>query len=431
LSEVKSQVKETILGMLEFDGQQYADGRASDPHEIGWMRGAPPPADKRITFEDDAFLDFPRIRWTLSHMRELAATANVWRGPGAPSQLDRDEKTSDIDALAFDDMHGRKRRFDESLFDTYTDGIVVLHRGRIVYERYLGALEAHLPHSCFSITKSYAATLTASFVHEGVLDDTKTIPHYLPELRGSGFEDATLRQVMDMQTGLAYTEIYADPTSSIWEYARSSGLRPRPPGYTGAKTCTDYLPKVKKEGAHAEAFAYKTVNTEVMAWVLSRVTGRPFTQLLHERLWSPLGCEEDAYILVDPAGMPMAGGGLSASLRDMARFGEMMRLEGTWNGKQLVPGAVVHDIRRGESPAKFAKAGYTLLPGYSYRNMWWVSHNELDAFEGRGIHGQRLYIAPKAEMVVARFASHPVASSAANDPITLPQLLALGRMLRG
>jgi hypothetical protein len=107
-----------------------------------------------------------------------------------------------------------------------------------------------------------------------------------------------------------------------------------------------------------------------------------------------------------------------------------MRREGAWNGRQLVPASVVHDIRGGDSPAKFAKAGYTLLPGYSYRSMWWVSHNELDAFEGRGIHGQRLYVAPKAEMVVARFASHPVASSAANDPITLPQLLALGRMLR-
>jgi CubicO group peptidase (beta-lactamase class C family) len=95
-----------------------------------------------------------------------------------------------------------------------------------------------------------------------------------------------------------------------------------------------------------------------------------------------------------------------------------------------VPAAVVADIRRGSDPAKFAKAGYTLLPGYSYRSMWWVAHDELDAFEARGIHGQRLYIAPKAQMVVARFASHPIASSAANDPVTLPALRALGRMLR-
>jgi len=109
----------------------------------------------------------------------------------------------------------------------------------------------------------------------------------------------------------------------------------------------------------------------------------------------------------------------------------MIRCNGAWQGHHLVPEPVVADIRRGSDPAKFSKAGYTLLRGYSYRTMWWVSHNELGAFEARGIHGQRLYIAPKAEMVVARFASHPIASSAANDPITLPAFLALARMLNG
>jgi len=418
---------------LEFDGVRYLDGHASDPRKLGWMLGAPPPPDKLITFAGDRFLDFPQIRWSLAHMRELAPTVAVRRGDaprlsfGAP---DHDDAAA-IDELSFTDMHGRQRRFDAALVDTYTDGIVVLHRGRVVYERYFGALEPHIAHSCFSITKSYAATLCASLVHERVLDDTKTIPHYLPEMRGTAYDDAALRQVMDMQTGLAYTEVYAEPGSSIWDYARASGLRPRPAGYSGAATSCDYLRTLRQQGAHAQAFAYKTVNTEVMCWVMARVTGQSLDAMLHERLWSPLGCEEEGYIVVDPAGMPMGGGGLSASLRDLARFGELMRRGGDWHGRQLIPAAAVAEVRSGDDPAKFAKAGYTLLPGYSYRNMWWVSHNELGAFEGRGIHGQRLYVAPLAEMVVARFASHPVASSAANDPITLPQLLALGRMLRG
>lgn len=89
-----------------------------------------------------------------------------------------------------------------------------------------------------------------------------------------------------------------------------------------------------------------------------------------------------------------------------------MRREGDWNGKQLIRASVVHEVQNGDDPAK---CRYAWLPGYSYRSMWWVSHNELDAFEAKGIHGQRLYVAPRAGMVVARFASHPVASSA-NDP---------------
>lgn len=417
------------MGTLEFNGQRYLDGHASDPRELGWMRGAPPSADKRITFESGSCLNFPQLRWSLSHMRELSAGVNVWRGRGGPSPLERSNAAAVIDALTFADMNGRTRRFDEALFDTYADGILVMHCGRIVYERYFGALEAHLPHACFSVTKSYAGTLTEAFVHEGLLDDSQVIQHYLPELRGTAWADATLRQVMDMQTGLAYTEDYADENSGDAAYGRALGWRRRPVRYDGPQTMCDYLRTVHKEGAHGEAFAYKTPNTDVMAWVMARVTGRSFAQLLHERLWAPLGCEEDGVLRVDSVGMPSAGGGLSATLRDVARFGELMRREGDWHGRQIIPASVARDVRRGGDLAKFAK-GAPWLPGYSYRSMWWISHNELDAFEGRGVFGQRLYIAPKAEMVVARFASHPLAGANGIEPITGPQLLALGRMLR-
>jgi CubicO group peptidase (beta-lactamase class C family) len=419
-------------GFLEFDGVRYPDGHASDSRRLGWMEGTPPPADKQIRFADDRFLDFPQIRWSLSHMRELVPTANIWRGEGPASAFAGSVAIDDaaIDDLAFTDLNGRERRWDASLADTYTDGILVLHRGRCIYERYFGALQPHMPHACFSITKSYAATLAATLVHEGALDENQRVPHWLPEMRGTAYEDATLRQLMDMQIGVAYSELYADPKAQIWDYARAGGLRPRPAGYGGPGSFYEYLQTLQPQGRHGQAFAYKTVNTELMAWIMKRVTGVPLAQMLSQRLWAPLGCEQDAYITVDPIGVPMGGGGLSATLRDLARFGELMRREGEWNGRQLVPAAVVADIRRGSDPAKFAQAGYTLLPGYSYRSMWWVSHNELDAVEGRGIHGQRLYIAPKADMVVARFASHPVASSAANDPVTLPALLALGRLLR-
>jgi CubicO group peptidase (beta-lactamase class C family) len=234
---------------------------------------------------------------------------------------------------------------------------------------------------------------------------------------------------MDMQIGVKYSELYADPNADIWAYSRAGGLTARPAGYTGPQNFYEYLVTLRQEGAHGEAFAYKTVNTEVLCWIMKRATGVGLAQMLSERIWSPLGCEEDGYITVDSIGVPMGGGGMSATLRDLARFGEMLRRDGDWNGRQVVPAAVVADIRNGDDPAKFAKAGYTLLPGYSYRNMFWVTHNEHGGFEGRGIHGQRIYVAPGADLVVARFGSHPVASSAANDPISVPMLIALGRAL--
>jgi hypothetical protein len=162
---------------------------------------------------------------------------------------------------------------------------------------------------------------------------------------------------------------------------------------------------------------------------MTRATGEPWSDLMSERLWSRLGCNEDGYVSVDSIGVAMGGAGLNATLRDLARFGELMRCEGAHAGRQVIPAAVVADIHRGADPRKFDMAGYTLLPGYSYRNMWWVSPASSGIIEARGIHGQRLYIAPRAQMMIARFASHPIASSAANDPITLPAFAALARAL--
>ena len=418
-------------GTLSFDGVNYPDGKASDPNLMGWMQGSPPPVAKRIRFEDDRSLGFPQNRWTLSHLRELVPTVNVWRGGGIASNLGavNTAMAADIDALTFNDMGGQPRVWADALTDTYTDGIVVLHRGKRVFERYAGALQPHLAHACFSITKSYAATLAATLVHEGVLDETQRVPHYLPELARTAYGDATLRQVMDMQIGVAYSELYSDPKAQIWDHARAGGIRARPSLYAGASNFYEFLQTLQKEGEHGQAFAYKTVNTDVLCWVMKRATGVGLADMISERIWQRLGCEEDAHISVDSIGVPFGGGGLCASLRDLARFGEMMRCDGAVGGTQVIPAAVVADTARGEDAAKFAKAGYHLLTGFSYRNMWWNTHNAHGAYEARGIHGQRIYVAPKAEMVIARFGSHPIASSAANDPITLPAFLSLGQML--
>jgi CubicO group peptidase (beta-lactamase class C family) len=418
-------------GTIEFDGVEYPDGNASDPAALELMQGSPPPPAKRIRFEDDRILDFPQIRWSLSHMRELVPTVAVWRGRGAAGDFGvaGREIEADIDALAFDDLHGRRHTWRNSLAHTYTDGIMVLHRGVRVFERYLGALQPQRPHACFSITKSYAATLAAVLIHERGLDEDRPVAYYLPEMAATAYEDATLRQVLDMQVGVQYSEDYADPRAQVWDYSRAGGLRARRPEYSGPSNYYEYLVTLRKSGDHGASFDYKTVNTEVLCWVMQRVTGISLAEMLSRRIWSRIDCEEDGYLAVDSIGVPMGGGGLSATLRDLCRFGELMRCEGAWRGTQVLPAEVIADIRRGSDPAKFASGDYPLLPGYSYRNMWWVSHNSLGVFEARGIHGQRLYIAPQAELVIARFCSHPIASSVANDPVTLPAFAALSRML--
>lgn len=405
------------------------DARASDPIAMGWMVGAPPPPDKVIRFADGSWFRFPQTRWSFSNIRQLMPTRVVSRGDGPVATLPRAER-ADINAVAFQPLGSAdSMTWEQSLAANYTDGILILHRGCIVYERYFGALASDRQHIAFSVTKSFVATVAATLVAEGVLDEQAAVGSYLPELREAGLGDATIRQLLDMTTAPAYSEDYTDPKSPVWNMSRAGGFLARPPDYQGPASLLDFIASIRKAGPHGAVFSYKTLNTDTLGAVLRRLTGKPLSDLLSERVFSLLGAEQDAFFTVDPTGAEWAGAGLNLTLRDLARFGEAMRLDGRFNGRQIVPTTVVDDIRRGADRAQFAKAGYQLLPGWSYRNMWWVSHNPHGALTARGIHGQAIYIDPVAEMVVARFASHPLAANSNYDATSLPAYDAVARHL--
>jgi CubicO group peptidase (beta-lactamase class C family) len=407
----------------------FPDAQASDPARLKWMVGAPPPPDRTVRFDDGSYFRFPAMRWSVANFRQLMPTLNVPRGLGAPLPLPR-QLDPRIDALpVVPTGASQPLTWRQALDATYTDGIVVLHRGNVVYERYFGVLTDDGQHAAMSVTKSVIGTLGAMLVADGTLDARRKIADYVPELGESAFGSATLRQVLDMTTALDYSEDYADPNAHVWAHAQAGNPLPKPKDYTGPRSYFEFLQTVRQRGEHGQAFGYKTVNTDVLGWVIARVTGRNVAQLLSERIWSRLGSEQDAYFTVDSIGTPFAGGGLNAGLRDMARFGEMLRNGGRFNGQQIVPASVVKDIRQGGDKEAFAKAGYSQLKGWSYRAMWWVSHNPDGAYMARGVHGQSIYIDPAAEMVIVRFASHPVAANAANDGVTLPAYAALARYL--
>ncbi|ANW02633.1 serine hydrolase domain-containing protein [Bradyrhizobium icense] len=407
--------------------QQPATAAETDPQTLGWMQGFPPPPDKTITFQNGSFRSFPELRWAWSNIRQLVPTVNVWRGAGPASVLPREEH--DIGACASVTMDGRPMTFARMLEETYADGIAVLHRGKLIYERYFGALKPHKPHIAMSVTKSFTGTLAGILVVEGRIDPQAPVTDYVPELKASAFGDARVHEAMDMTTGLEYTEVYTDKNSGVFGLRRANGMAPIEPGYEGATNIFDFLCAQRKQGEHGKAFAYKTVNSDVLAWICRRASGMTLSDLLSERIWIPMGAEEDAHYHVDRIGTESGGGGLSTSLRDLARFGETIRNHGRFNGRQVVPSQVVEDIARGGDPEKFKPAGYTTLPGASYRNQWWVTHNAHGAYMARGVHGQGIYIDPKAEMVIARYASHPAAGNAANDPVTLPAYMALAKDL--
>ncbi len=410
-------------------GVEHLNAVDSDPAKMGWMVGSPPPADKSIYIYDGSYFQFPATRWTFSNFRQLMPTVNVSRGLGNPSVL-TENLDSNIDAIEFTPLGSTDTMtWEESLYANYTDGMIILHKGDIVYEKYFGVLAEDGEHGAMSMTKSLTGTLAAMLVADGVIDENKLVKEYVPELAVSGFGDATVRQVMDMTTAIKFSEDYSDPNAEIWQHAEAGNPLPKPAGYTGPRNYYEFLVTVEKEGVHGDEFHYKTANTDVLGWIIDRATGMQVNELMSKYIWEPIGAEQDAYFSIDSIGTPFAGGGLSAGLRDLARFGQMILQDGYYNGKQVLPADAVADIKIGGDPEKFKAAGYKLLEGWSYRNMWWITNNEHKAFAARGVYGQTIYIDPVAEMVVVRFASHPTSFNSAMDPTSLPAFHAVAEYL--
>jgi CubicO group peptidase (beta-lactamase class C family) len=337
----------------------------------------------------------------------------------------------EIGSLAFEDDKGGKTTVADWQRGTYTDGLLVLHKGAVVYQKYASGMAPHQPHALFSMSKSFTGLLATMLIKEGVIDPSALVSKYLPELKDSAWADATVQQTLDMTTGVAFKEDFRDPSSGIFQYLHASGMVPAPASYSGPRTIPDFLVTVKKEGEHGLGFKYKTVDTEVMGWLVQRVTGKSFADLMSERIWSKIGAQDDGYVWVDPIGSQITSVGFSATLRDLGRLGETMRTGGRSNGRQVIPESVIGEIRKGADVEKFKSNGQAMRAGYSYHNQWWVPHDSDGSFEMKGLFGQHMHINPAAELVIIKLSTHPAGDTSVTHNLDRRAFAAIAGAVRG
>ena len=291
------------------------------------------------------------------------------------------------------------------------DGMLVMRGGRIVYERYLRGMAPETPHLSQSITKAVTSCVVAGLVEAGSLAVDDRVAALVPELSDSAYAGATVRHLLDMTVGISYEDDLDQPRYDGARLCRLQGVQPAlaadEPG-----SAYDFATTTRREGEHGVLFHYVSLNTIVLGWVMERATGLSAVELIRERLWSKLGAEHDAYLLLDGAGSAQLDGGLSCSLRDLARFGLMLAQGGRLAGVQVVPERWLDDIRHNGDKTAFAAAAESWGDGdysaSSYRSCFWVrelaDHTVLSAV---GWLGQRVYVDQEAGVVVAMFSSSP------------------------
>jgi CubicO group peptidase (beta-lactamase class C family) len=298
----------------------------------------------------------------------------------------------------------------------------VLRDGVVVSELYPSDMAADALHAVLSVTKSVVGTVAAVLVGQQVLDPDAPLTAYVPELAASGYVGATVRNVLDMRSGVIFSEDYLHPEAEIRRLEQCIGWSQSAHPY-GPASLYDFLVTLRQGSPHGGPFSYRSCETDVLGWACERASGAPMTKLISDLVWSRLGMEHDADISVDKAGIVIHNGGLSASLRDLGRFGQMLLDDGvSLAGERVLDEAWLRETYLGAPDSRQAFAASptdTRMPGGMYRNQFWLPYRDSSVLLCLGIHGQMIYVNPGARMVGVKVSSWPVPQDAAMLSATL------------
>jgi CubicO group peptidase (beta-lactamase class C family) len=349
-----------------------------------------------------------QVGWTFCHIAEIFPTAPISRGSGPAARLTR--RIMPLADLGCLDAEGESTTVGAIMKATETDGWMVVHDGQLLAEQYAGALEPATLHLLMSVSKSIVGILVGVLVGEGTINVEEQVTAYVPELAQSGYRGATVRHLLDMRSGIEFSEDYLDPDSGVRQLEQAVGWAPRrslhvPPALRG------FLLTLRQAREHGSPYEYRSCETDVLGWVCEAAAGQRFPELAGELIWSRIGADFDANIGIDSEGTGLFDGGISAALCDLARFGTMIAQEGTsMTNQQIVPEAWIEDSFAGGPDSREAFASSpddTRMRGGMYRNQLWFPWPDRQVLLCLGIHGQMIYVDRATGLVGVKLSSWP------------------------
>ena len=394
------------------------------------------PAPKRADIGLHNWRRQPHSAWAFQHVRELIPTASInaarVHARTAPPHNDNSPELTagDLPGIDGDAFRTQARTasphnelsnltagdlpgidgdaFRALLQKSHTDCLRILHRGATVWQWVGAQCDVHAPHIVFSISKSITAMLAGILATRGDLDVDRNCAHYLPAAIGGAYEDARVRDLLDMTASVAFDESYLSAGREYQNYRQAAGWNPP---RADAPTLAAYLHSLPKGARqHGEVFQYCSPNTDLLALIIEHIGGASFAELLSTLIWQPMNASNDGYVTVDRAGNARASAGICVTLADLATFGEMVRCGGCIGEKQIIAQSWIDDTRTNGNRDAWQRGNFSaLLPQGAYRNQWYQSNNRAQCFMALGIHSQWLYINPQSEVVIAKMSSQDAA----------------------
>lgn len=335
---------------------------------------------------------------TFRHMDELFTTRKVARS-GTAWSLPRRDHDMDFDYTVDDTTYAA----DDILERNYTNALLIIKDGAIVVERYLNNADETSTFMGWSMTKSITSLLVGKAIEEGLIESIDDpVVKYLPELGDGAYRDVSIRQILEMRSGVDYEERYDFENPGIAATNHIDALVKNVARFADAARAIEPL---HKPGA---VFQYKTIDTAVLGWLIERVAGSSVAAYTAQSIWEPLGAEADGYYILDGApgvGREFSGAGFNATLRDWGRLGLMMLNTGQANGRSVVPGVWV---RQSTGPAT-EEGNYG---GYGYQ--WWTLPDS-DAYMAVGLQGQFVFVDTGTQTVIAKMSYFPPGNEAPSE----------------
>ncbi len=388
------------------------------------MDGFPPSRKSMVTPSN--YREHPFSQWSFRnagatmHVLMIPREGDVHKFPEAPD--------ASIAATISTDTEGNAKSLERTFEDSYANGVVVVKSNKIVYEKYWNGLSRHYQHIWFSCSKSLASSAFGILVDKMNLDLSASPAKYIPELKGTAYERTTIQDILNMSAALGFQESYTDTSNFFYKYYSAAANTPAIYQGPGADPKTaevlgvyDFLAKKAYSNDSLQPgvkFEYSSVNADVISWLISRLSGKPYHDFIRENIWAKMGAEHDAFITADRAYTGVATGGINSTLRDAALFGQLILNRGRIDGKQIIPKAWVDETLKltNEDKERYSRNDVYVqanMPWVAYKNFWWILDETRGEYAAIGIHGQVIYINRSANLVIAYFSSQPQASSVA------------------
>jgi CubicO group peptidase (beta-lactamase class C family) len=354
----------------------------------------------------DNWLTPPYAKWSFQHVEDFVPTAVISRGSGPVAELPT--TGAPLADIPVSSVGGVASTVGAVMTATATDGWAVAHRGSIVTEEYLDGMRAATRHLLFSVSKSLVAAVVGALHDAGAIELAAPVTKFVPALADSGYAGATVRQLLDMRSGIAFSENYDDPAAEIHRLDQAMGWAPRSSPDAPA-TLHDFLLTLRRKSPHGGPFEYRSCETDVLGWICEVAGARRMPELMSELLWSRIGAGRDATIGIDAVGTGLFDGGINACLIDMIRFGSLFLRDGvSLTGQQVVPTAWIADTLQGGPDSRRAFAANpdnNEMPGGMYRNQMWFPYPGSNVVLCLGMCGQMIYVDRSAEMVAAKLST--------------------------